>query len=166
MIKRIGQRLGPFVVAIALLAGNAAAQTIRLPLDRPTHELRVGQKINLVEDDGEPKKARIIEIAGDRVVVTITDRRRRTSQSGAAVVEVPAERVTRVQRGDSLRNGALTGFLIGAGFALNRLGDCEINCYGAFVPVLGGLGAAIGTLVDVFKRSTTLTVTSEGVPES
>jgi hypothetical protein len=51
--------------------------------------------------------------------------------------------------------------LTGAGIALNRLGSCEINCYGAFVPVLGGIGAGVGTLVDAMMRSTTLYVASD-----
>jgi hypothetical protein len=75
--------------------------------------------------------------------------------------EIPTTRVTRIQRGDSLRNGALVGFLAGAGLALNRLGDCGMNCYGAFVPVFGGIGTGIGILVDAARRGTTLHVVSK-----
>jgi hypothetical protein len=113
--------------------------------------LRVGQDVWMVEDDGKPMKVRIAEIAPSRLVVMFE------GQS----LEIPTTRVTRIQRGDSLRNGALIGFLAGAGFALNRLGNCEMNCYGAFVPVLGGIGTGIGILVDAARRGTTLHVVSK-----
>jgi hypothetical protein len=108
----------------------------------------VGQAIVVVEEGQRPLKVRIAEIGPDRVVTQSKERSR----------EIATPRVIRIQRGDSLRNGALIGFLAGAGFALDRLGQCEINCYGAFVPVLGGIGAGVGTLVDALRRSATLYV--------
>jgi hypothetical protein len=110
--------------------------------------VKVGQEIMVVEDGSRPLKVHIAEIRPERLV-TMRDGHSR---------EIPTTRVAKIQRGDSLRNGALIGFLVGAGFAVDRLGDCEMNCYGAFVPVLGGMGAGIGTLVDAFRRSTTLYV--------
>src|SRR5262245_25268365 len=147
-MNRIGKRLGSLIIAIAWVSGDLAAQTLRLPVEQPTHQLKIGQSIYLAEDDGQPRKARIVEITGGTLVVAVRDRAGAFATTGEIERRIAAERVTAVQRGDSVRNGALTGFLIGAGFALNRLGECEINCYGAFVPVLGGIGAAIGTLAD------------------
>jgi len=133
--------LGGLVAALVFLSGEADAQTAWL-------ELKIGQEIMVVEGGGRPLKVSIAEI-GPEKLVTIRDGHSR---------EIPITRVTRIQRGDSLRNGALIGFLAGAGFALDRLGDCEMNCYGAFVPVLGGIGAGIGILIDATRRSTTLYV--------
>lgn len=113
--------------------------------------VEVGQGVLIVEDDGEPMRVRIAAIAPSRLVTVYNGQSR----------EIPTTRVTRIQRGDSLRNGALIGFLAGAGFALNRLGDCEMNCYSGFVPVLGGIGTGIGILVDAARRNTTLHVVSK-----
>ena len=107
----------------------------------------------MVEDGGKPLKVRIVAIRPEALV---------TMYNGQAR-QIPTTRVTRIQRGDSLRNGALIGLLVGAGFALNRLESCEINCYGAFVPVLGGIAAGVGILVDAMKRSTTLYIASDRV---
>jgi hypothetical protein len=108
--------------------------------------ITVGQHITVVEAGARRVKFRITEIDPNRLV-TIHDGGPR---------EIPVTRVTSIQRGDSLLNGALIGFAAGSGFALSRLGDCEINCHGAFVPVLGAIGAGIGTLVDLMTRRTTL----------
>jgi hypothetical protein len=116
--------------------------------DGPT--VTVGQDIMVVEDGSKPVKERIAEIRPERLVTMDTGQAR----------EISTARITRIHRGDNLRNGALIGLLTGAGIALNRLGSCEINCYGAFVPVFGGIGAGVGTLIDAMRRSTTLYVAS------
>jgi hypothetical protein len=113
--------------------------------------MRVGQKIAVVEDNGKPVRARVVEIRPDRIIILQNKRTR----------EIPVTRIVRIERGDSLRNGALIGFASGAGFALDRLEGCEMNCYGAFVPVLGAIGAGVGTLVDALRRTTTLYVIPE-----
>jgi len=111
----------------------------------------VGQGVLIAQDRSRPRKVRIAAIGPDRLVALDKGLPR----------EIPTTWVTRIQRGDSLRNGALIGALAGAGFALDRLGHCEMNCYGAFVPVLGGIGAGIGTVVDALRRSTIVYIESD-----
>ena len=160
-----------FVVVIVCLPRALGAQTVWHPVGSATHaedgderlkwsltgasgpSVMVGQDIMVVEEGRKPLKVRIVEIRPEGLV---------TMYKGQAR-QIPTTRVTQIQRGDSLKNGALIGFLVGTGFALNRLGSCEINCYGAFVPVLGGMGAGIGSLVDAMKRSTTLYIASDRV---
>jgi hypothetical protein len=126
------------------------AQALEIRPGEPS--LAVGQSIRIVEDGGRPLKARVAEITRQRIVFEHEGQRR----------EIRTTRVTRIQRGDSLRNGALYGLLFGSGFGLERLGSCQINCYAVFVPILGGIGAGIGTLVDALRRDTTVQVTYHG----
>lgn len=174
MISSNRRRFSGFVVVIVCLPKVLGAQTVWHPVSSPTHaedgdkrlkwslagasgpSVMVGQDIMVVEEGRKPLKVRIVEIRPEGLV---------TMYKGQAR-QIPTTRVTQIQRGDSLKNGALIGFLVGTGFALNRLGSCEINCYGAFVPVLGGMGAGIGTLVDAMKRSTTLYIAPERVDRS
>jgi len=146
------------IVLIACLTRTVDAQPVWQPVgsgdeglkwslngtDGPS--LKVGEEILVVEDGEKPLKVRIVAIQPDGLVVSDKGQPR----------HIPVTRVGRIQRGDGLANGALVGFLAGAGLALNRLGSCEINCYVAFVPVLGGIGAGVGTLIDATKRRTTL----------
>lgn len=136
--------LGPVVMAILCVSAEAGAQTV-------WRSVKVGHDVMVVEDGGAPVKVRIAEIQSEKLVI-IQDGRSR---------EIPTARVIKIERGDSLRNGALIGFLVGTGFAVNRLGDCQMNCYGVYVPILGGIGAGIGTLADALRRRTTLYVVSD-----
>jgi hypothetical protein len=129
--------------------GGVGAQTLQISAGEPS--VTVGQSITVVEDGGRPLKARIADMAPERIVLEYQGKRR----------EIPTTSVTRITRGDSLRNGAFVGFLIGGSFGLERLGNCQMNCYGVYVPILAGLGAGIGTLVDALKRQTTLYVTPD-----
>lgn len=129
--------------------GGVGAQTLQISANEPS--VTVGQSITIVENGGRPLKARIAEIAAEKIVLEHRGHRR----------EIAITRLIRIQRGDSLRNGAMVGLMIGAGFGLERLGNCQINCYGVYVPILGGIGAGIGTLVDALRRDTTMHVTSD-----
>src|SRR5262245_26426660 len=102
------------MLGVLCVSGGAGAQALEIRPGEPS--VAVGQSISLVEDDGRPLKACIAEITRQQIVLEYEGQRR----------EIPTTSITRIQRGDSLRNGALVGFLFGAGFGLERLGSCQI----------------------------------------
>lgn len=150
MVDRRACWLLGLTVALASIPLSGRAQSLRRPSG---HEpsLKVGQRVMLAADGSRPLKVTILEIGPDWLEV---------APPNGPPRRIPAKRIAKIQRGDSVWDGALIGLATGAGFAGSRYTSCQINCYGAFVPVLGGIGAGIGALIDAMRRTTTLHLTS------
>jgi hypothetical protein len=98
----------PAVLVVSILAAPslAVAQTAgeRLPSD-----VRPGQMVSVVEDDGRKIEGRVREISERGLVLS----RRGTNE------EVLLDRIVRIDKPDSLKNGALAG--LGVGLALSAV---------------------------------------------
>ena len=151
MVDRRACWLLGLTVALASIPLSGSAQPLRRPAG---HEpsLKVGQRVTLAADESRPLKVTIVEIGSDWLEV---------APANGSPRRIPAEQIRGIHRGDSVWDGALIGLATGAGFAASRYESCQINCYGAFVPVLGGIGAGIGALVDAMRRTTTLHLASK-----
>ena len=94
-----------FVCGYLGLAGHAAAQSIdarRLP------ELKHGESLSIIDEDGRRIDGRFVDLSAD----SITVRRRRGPE------QIRIDRVVRIEKPDSLANGAWVGFGVGAGMGL------------------------------------------------
>jgi hypothetical protein len=87
------------------VAGPAAAQSIdarRLP------DIKRGESLSIVDEDGRRIDGRFVDLSAD----TITVRRRRGPE------QIRIDRVVRIEKPDSLANGAWVGFAVGAGMGV------------------------------------------------
>ena len=87
------------------VAGHAAAQGVdarRLP------ELKHGESLSIVDEDGRRIDGRFVDLSAD----TITVRRRRGPE------HIRMDRVVRIEKPDSLANGAWIGLGVGAGMGI------------------------------------------------
>ena len=119
----------------------------------------VGQKVLITDDQGRELNGKIGALSADRLSVVS----RRDSR------DIPYTSIVRIDRQrDSLGNGALWGFGIGAGVGLasvidEEFGECEpagfFGCgdpqaaaYLVFPLITGGIGTAIGVGIDAAIR--------------
>ena len=97
--------LAVLVCGLFGVAGHAAAQGVdarRLP------ELKHGESLSIVDEDGRRIDGRFVDLSAD----TITVRRRRGPE------QIRIDRVVRIEKPDSLANGAWVGFGVGAGMGM------------------------------------------------
>ena len=144
-----------------LLALSVLATPTWLWAEEPAHAwpaLDVSElsTVYVLDDQGMETMGKLLRLDVDSIVLV----------DGGGEHRFEAARVRRIQRqGDSLRNGALTGALVGAGIGSITAGimDCPAaaeNCAGARVAgflVSTAVYAAIGTAIDaLIKGRTTL----------
>lgn len=169
----------PAVIAYAVLwtaligAAPAAAQEVADSLDalRAAGVVRSGDTVYVTDTSGQTIKGRLADLTASGIAVDtglLGDRRRL----------VPAAAIERIQRADSLANGALIG--VGAGIAAAAItpaamcdlpdSECSIRVF-AFVGVPLAVAAVVGSiLVDraikptVFRRAGGGTVRLRLVP--
>jgi hypothetical protein len=130
--------LAVFVCGYLGLAGHAAAQGVDA---RHLPELKHGEALSIVDEDGRRIDGRFVDLSAN----SITLRRRRRPE------QIPIDRVVRIEKPDSLANGAWVGFGVGAGMAL--LGAYSADPHDvpflAVVVVTNGLiGSAFGVGLD------------------
>ena len=94
------------------IAGHAAAQGVDA---RHLPEIKQGESLSIVDEDGRRIDGRFVDLSAD----TITVRRRRGPE------QIRLDRVVRIEKPDSLANGAWIGFAVGAGIGL--LGAVSAN---------------------------------------
>ncbi len=141
-------KAGLAFVGVLLVPGLAAAQ----PAAQTWSELRPAgwSTVYVLDDAGVETTGRFLRTDRDSLVLLV----------GGREVRIDAARVERIQkRGDSLRNGAIIGALVGAGVGLvvSRMADCPDargSCPGFRVAALAtstavyaGIGAGIDALV-------------------
>ena len=146
-------------VVLLLTPGHASAQT---EADDIRAQVKEGQKVSITDDQGYEFNGRITAITADALTVTSKE---------APPMVVPYAQIVRIDRPhDTLANGALIGFGVGAalGFGLMAAEDLEScepdfgwfsDCsdptavgYVASTLVGGALGTAVGVAFDAMIR--------------
>jgi hypothetical protein len=105
-------------------------------------KVQPGMGVSITDDTGAVLQGEVTSVTDD--VIRIKRRKR--------LEEVPLSRIVRIEKPDSLRNGALTGLLLGGG--LGFIGGMSVM-HGEPVPVVLGMMAgnaliygAVGTAID------------------
>jgi len=137
------------ILTLLVFSTTAAAQA---PADDIRARVKDGQKVSVTDDQGREFNGRIVRLTGD--ALTLAKGRERTDVVYADIVKI--------DRTDSLKNGALIGLGVGAALGILMVvptgceddytflcgGDPGPGNYAAGALIVGGLGAAIGTGID------------------
>jgi hypothetical protein len=141
--------LAPRLVALLLTLVPAAASAQETPLTWPARDPSRLATVYILDAKGAETAGQLLRFERDAVVVLVNGLERRFE----------AADVSRIQRrGDSLRNGAIAGAIVGAALGVLSAGisDCPGDesgdgCPGfraLAVPVSAALYAAVGTGID------------------
>jgi thiamine pyrophosphate-dependent acetolactate synthase large subunit-like protein len=112
--------IGSYSVVLAILFASspALAQT---DTEKIRARVKHGQKVSITDDQGQEIKGRISTMTADGLTILV--------DGGSA--DVPYDRIVRIDRpNDSLANGALIGFGVGAALGLTAIAaeahrDCD-----------------------------------------
>jgi hypothetical protein len=141
----------PAVFALAILVSPAVA-VAQTTGTRLAGAVTTGMKVSVVNDDGRRVEGRVVEHSQESLWLSLDG----SSQ------EIPIDRIVRIDKPDSLKNGALVG--MGVGLALGAVGVAASQIYNpdagliALVIAWNGVsGALLGTGIDaVFNNRRTL----------
>ena len=111
----------PAVFALAILVSPAVAvaQTSGTHL---ADVVATGMKVSVVDDDGRRMEGRVLDHSGESL---------RLSLDGSSQ-EIPIDRIVRIDKPDSLKNGALVG--LGIGLAVGTFGVAVLSSSGNIEP--------------------------------
>jgi hypothetical protein len=101
-----GRLTAIFAAAVFAIPAFAAAQSVA-PV--PTETVKRGLPVSVIDDSGTRVEGHVVDISDDAIRVSVRDKR---------VEEIPLQRVVRIDKTDSLKNGAVTGLVAGVGFGL------------------------------------------------
>jgi hypothetical protein len=134
---------------VLVLAGIPSASFGQTTAGSIPDLVKSGQRLAIVDDAGRQVEGRMRGITNDTISVSF----------GGATVDVPLDRIVRIDRPDSLRNGALIGLGLGvtAGI-IGGLSDHQGRGRRAwFVPVSalgnGVIWTALGTGIDALANN-------------
>ncbi len=127
-----------FVLAIAVVPGLAGAQSSET---KPLDHVKPGLAVSVVDDSGRRVDGRVVDISDDAIRVSV----RKT------IEQIPMDRVVRIDKTDSLKNGALVGLAIGLSwgvFAAASDGDIDGQFLLTATLANGLVWTAFGTGID------------------
>ena len=120
--------------------------------------VRLGDKVHVTVESGRQVDGTIERISSDENEIVLRVSGRPLTLSAREVQEIELE------VGDSLGNGALyglgTGVVIAAGYAAACQDDTYGTCFAGSALVFGGIGAAMGILVDSLRKEKRLIYSS------
>jgi hypothetical protein len=138
-------RICSAALAILFVSSPSLAQT---NAENIQTRVKDGQRVSITDDQGQEFKGRIGALAADRLRMLVDGKS----------VDVAYDRIVRIDRPhDSLANGALIGFGVGAALGLAAMAaedGCEAclepgaDSYVAGMLLVGGLGTAVGVGID------------------
>jgi hypothetical protein len=141
-------------VAVVCLAPPALAQSRPTTLDELQQDLATGDRISLIQTDGEAHTGQVLRLgSSDLIVRTITQpspgqARRRLD------LTIPFDSIQSLERPrDSVRNGVFIGALVGAGFVGTMFARAvavdrnEIDEWGPIYLAQGALFTGVGALI-------------------
>ena len=136
----------PALVVLALLSAVPAVPSLA-QTTRPA--VATGTKVSVVDDRGTRTEGRVQEISDRSLRLAI----------GKAMTDIPLDQIVRIERPDTVRNGALTGLAIGLGLGLIATATDPEGGAIAVTRTLGNglICAGLGALIDAaFDRRKTL----------
>ncbi len=139
------------VVAVAVTIAMPSLSAAQGPPDTPTATFRelpllvsLGDRITVTDDTGRELQGELIDLSPSALSVLVDDTRYDFQETGITGI--------RQRRADSLKDGALRGFISGAAImsVLLLSSGCSFHPAGvlAVIGAYGGLGAGIGAGVD------------------
>ena len=133
------------VVAILTSVGDAGAQELAGTFDQLRVLVKAGDRIRVIDTSGLDIRGTIADIGSSSLALVSDGTRRDLAERDIATIYQ--------RRPDSLANGALWGFGIGAGLGLaGGIALSDIGSSAAIIPIFtllyGGIGAGIGTGLD------------------
>ncbi len=133
------------LVAATLTASLAEAQTVSY--DRLAFRLNAGDRITVTNSAGQELQGRFVDLSSSTLSLQADGRRHDLNRSDVSTVQV--------RHRDSLKNGALLGFMLGAvaGAGLvGRSADAYPVVKLSIASLFGGAGAGIGVGVDALHQ--------------
>jgi RNase P/RNase MRP subunit p29 len=141
-----------FVTAVLVVPALSSAQSLQPKA--PFEHVTPGLSVSVVDDAGRRVEGRVVDVTDETVRVSVRK----------AIEHIPIDRVVRIEKADSLRNGALSGLVAGVGFGLmvSLSGSDLHGRWVASAVISNGLiwsafGAGIDALVDsrrtLYQRS-------------
>jgi hypothetical protein len=147
MLSLNRHRWSRLAVFVFLVPSPAAAQTAASSFEDLRRVLKNGQTVVVTEPSGQRTTGKVADVSPSALVVLAPDAR---TFAAATVAEIRGP--------DTLRSGALTGLVVGAGAGVAMV---EAMCAdgpdcGPVVQVIGiaaGIGAAIGAGIDALMKN-------------
>jgi hypothetical protein len=141
------RQIARIAALIVLAAGSAEAQELAGTFDQLRVLVKPGDTLTIVDNSGQRAQGKLLSLSASSLELTVSGAKRQFLSTEINTIE---------KRGpDSLKNGALIGLGIGAGFgaaALIAVAADDEFVDGGFVAVAAvlyaGIGAGIGTGVD------------------
>ena len=136
------------LILLLFFCGAAEAQTTAADAIRKV--VKPGQHLGVTDQGGQEVKGQVVDLGPDSFAIQTKGQRH----------DLRYAETVRIDRMESLRNGALFGLMIGAGLGAIALADsacdpAQFGCgdpdggnYVAVALLFGGLGAAMGTGID------------------
>lgn len=135
-----------FVLAIAVVPGLAGAQSSEM---KPLDHVKPGLAVSVVDDSGRRVDGRVVDISDDAIRVSV----RKT------IEQIPMDRVVRIDKTDSLKNGALVGLAIGLSWGVfAAASDGDIDGRRTLYQRSAGVQARVSPLVGRGVRGAALSV--------
>lgn len=130
------------LLAVTPMASLAEAQTVA-SFDRLALVVNQGDHVTLTDSSGRALRGRILDLSPSTLALSVNGVRQEVLGAEVATIRRP--------RRDPLKNGAVTGFLSGAGIAAglllgSRCADARVALYVG--SLFGAAGAGIGAGVD------------------
>lgn len=149
-------RIALVLLAVTAMASLAEAQTAA-SFDRLALVINQGDHVTLTDSSGRSMRGRILDLSPSTLALSVNGIRQ--DVFGAEVATI------RRSRRDPLKNGAVTGFLSGAGIAAglllgSRCADARVVL--AAVSIYGAAGAGIGAGVDALIQGEHVIYTAPG----
>lgn len=144
MKARIDRLVAIAVVALGFASG-AGAQELAGSFDQLRVLVKTGDTIRVTDDAGHETAGKLMDLTPESLALLVNGHRRDFRDNDVDVV--------RQRRQDSLANGALWGFGVGAGLGLLAAASwCEYECNPGLVALVttlyGGVGAGVGVGID------------------
>src|SRR5262245_47859889 len=94
-----------FAATIFAMPALAVAQEV---VPGPIDGMKPGLAVSVIDDSGRRVEGRVVDISDEAIRVSVHK----------TVEQVPLQRVVRIDKTDSLKNGAVSGLVAGVGFGL------------------------------------------------
>ena len=131
------------VIAIVVVPALSSAQSLQ---SGPFQDVTPGLPVAVIDDSGRRVEGHIVDVTDESVRVSVRK----------AIQDIPLDRVVRIEKTDSLKNGAVSGLVAGVGFGLLISlsgGDIDGGWVASAVISNGLMWSAFGTGIDAMVNS-------------